>query len=88
MSRYEIRFDGQLDRGWSDWFDGFTVTNARDGTTSLTGPVADQAALHGLLRRVGDLGLTLISLNLLTPASATEPPPNPRRAPVDKESRA
>ena len=88
MSRYEIRFDGQLDRGWSDWFDGFTVTNARDGTTSLTGLVADQAALHGLLRRVGDLGLTLISLNLLTTASATEAPPRPGRAPADKKSRA
>ena len=61
--RYEIRLDGQLDQRWSDWFEGFTLTNESDGTTTLSGPEIDQAALHGLLRRVGDLGLTLISLN-------------------------
>ena len=62
--RYEIRLHGQLDQRWSDWFGGFTLTNQSDGTTTLTGPVIDQAALHGLLRRVGDLGVTLISLNI------------------------
>ena len=62
--RYEIRLHGQLDQRWSDWFEGFTLTNQSDGTTTLTGPVVDQAALHGLLRRVGDLGVTLISLNI------------------------
>lgn len=61
---YEIRLHGQLDQRWSDWFEGFTLTNQCDGTTVLTGPVVDQAALHGLLRRVGDLGVTLISLNI------------------------
>lgn len=62
--RYQIRLHGQLDQRWSDWFGGFTITNQSDGTTMLTGPVVDQAALHGLLRRVGDLGVTLISLNI------------------------
>ena len=65
MSRYEIRLQGQLDDSWSDWFEGFILTTESDGTTTLTGPVIDQAALHGLLRRVGDLGVTLISVNLL-----------------------
>jgi hypothetical protein len=64
-SRYEIRLRGQLDECWSDWFEGFTLTNESDGTTTLTGPVIDQAALHGLLRRVGDLGVALISVNVL-----------------------
>lgn len=62
--RYEIRLNGQLDQHWSDWFDGITLINESDGTTTLSGPRIDQAALHGLLRRVGDLGLTLISFNV------------------------
>lgn len=61
--RFEIRIQGQLDAGWSDWFDGFELTAGRDGTTILTGPVTDQAALHGILRRIGDVGLTLLSVN-------------------------
>lgn len=63
--RYEIRLQGRLDDSWSDWFEGFTLAGEGDGTTTLTGPVIDQAALHGLLRRVGDLGVTLISVNVL-----------------------
>jgi hypothetical protein len=66
MSRYEIRLAGQLDSRWSDWFEGFTLTTGTDGDTTLTGSVIDQAALHGLLRRVGDLGMTLISVNDLS----------------------
>ncbi|CAN5508033.1 hypothetical protein BH09ACT4_BH09ACT4_02940 [soil metagenome] len=62
---YEIRLQGQLDQRWSDWFEGFTLAIQSDGTTTLTGPVTDQAALHGLLRRVSDLGVTLISVNEL-----------------------
>lgn len=65
MSRYEIRLAGQLDSRWSDWFEGFTLTTDADGFTTLTGPIIDQAALHGLLRRVGDLGVPLISINAL-----------------------
>lgn len=63
--RYEIRLRGQLDSRWSDWFEGFALS-VSDGDTTLTGRVADQAALHGLLRRIGDLGLTLISVTALT----------------------
>jgi len=66
LHTYEIRLEGQLDACWTDWFDGFQLVDENDGTTTLTGPVVDQAALHGLLRRVGDLGATLISINILT----------------------
>jgi hypothetical protein len=76
--RYEIRVQGQLDESWSDWFEGFTLTNESDETTTLTGPVIDQAALHGLLRRVGDLGVTLISVNVLDGSPKVEPPHTPR----------
>lgn len=62
--RYEVRLHGQLDQRWTDWFEGFTLTSQSDGTTTLTGRVVDQAALHGLLRRIGDLGVTLISVNI------------------------
>jgi hypothetical protein len=65
IGRYQIRLHGQLDESWSDWFEGFTLINESDGTTTLTGPITDQAALHGLLRRVGDLGVTLISVNVI-----------------------
>lgn len=59
---YEIRVKDILDEKWSGWFDGFTVTQQGDGETLLTGPVADQAALHGLLSKVRDLGLPLLSI--------------------------
>ena len=59
---YEIRIKGHLDVRWSDWFYGLTITLEADGNTLLTGPVVDQAALHGLLKKVRDLGLTLISI--------------------------
>lgn len=71
--RYEIRLEGQLDQRWSDWFEGFTLTNESDGTTTLTGNVIDQAALHGLLRRVGDLGVALISVNPIDPTRPVPP---------------
>ena len=59
---YQIRLKGHLDRRWTDWFEGLTITHEGNGETFLTGPVADQAALHGLLRRVRDLGIPLISV--------------------------
>jgi hypothetical protein len=58
---YQIRIKGHLDRGWTDWFGGLTITLEDNGDTLLTGPVVDQAALHGLLKRVRDLGMPLIS---------------------------
>jgi hypothetical protein len=59
---YEIRLKGHLDARWADRFEGMNLTHKTDGTTNLSGPVADQAELHGLLRKVRDLGLTLISV--------------------------
>ena len=59
---YEIRLKGHLDDKWADWFDGLTITRADSGETLLRGPVVDQAALHGVLRNVRDLGLPLLSV--------------------------
>ncbi len=59
---YQIRIKGHLDDRWSDWFDGLTITQETDGNTLLTGPVVDQSALYGLLKKVHDLGLPLISV--------------------------
>ena len=66
---YQIQVEGRLRAGWSDWFDGLTITVGKETSgptiTTLTGPVADQAALHGILNRVRDLGLTLVSVQRL-----------------------
>jgi hypothetical protein len=59
---YQIRIKGFLDRQWTDWFGGMTVSPTEDGDTLLTGPVEDQAALHGLLKKVRDLGMSLVSV--------------------------
>jgi hypothetical protein len=59
---YHIRLAGHLDRHWTDWFEGLTISLEAGGATLLAGPVADQAALHGLLRKVRDLGLPLLSV--------------------------
>jgi len=63
---YEIRIEGHLDTRWQDWFEGMSVTLEADGTTLLSGPVPDQPALYGLLRKVRDLGLPLISVSQMT----------------------
>jgi hypothetical protein len=63
VGRYEIRLNGHLDARWATWFDGLSVSHEGDGTTVISGPVADQAALHGLLQRVRDLGLPLVSVS-------------------------
>jgi len=60
---YQIRIKGHLGRQWTDWFGGLTITLEDNGDTLLTGPVVDQAALHGLLKRVRDLGVRLLSVN-------------------------
>ena len=59
---FQIRLKGQLDARWTDWFGGMTVALTEEGHTLLTGPVADQAALHGILKKVRDLGLPLLAV--------------------------
>ena len=70
---YEIRVHGHLGTRWAAWFDGLTLTRGSDGTTTIHGPVADQAALHGLLQKIRDLGLPLISVNHATPGHPEAP---------------
>ncbi|BCW71332.1 hypothetical protein [Arthrobacter sp. NicSoilB8] len=65
---YRLRVAGRLDQHWSAWFGDFTVIHESDGTTSLSGVVPDQSALHGLLMKVRDLGLTLISVQAIEAA--------------------
>jgi len=69
--RYEIRIKGHLDDKWAGWFEGLTITREDNGETLLTGPVVDQAALHGLLRKVRDLGMPLLSVSRVRPGQAT-----------------
>jgi len=71
--RYEIRLKGHLDDRWADWFEGLTITREANGETLLAGPVADQAALHGLLKKVRDLGMSLISISPIEPDRPTTP---------------
>jgi hypothetical protein len=85
---YEVRLAGQLDPHWSAWFGGMTLTHEDDGTTSLRGVVADQAQLHGVLGRVRDLGVTLLSVHRTAstgdddgrhPAEPSQPAPTATR---------
>ena len=81
---YEIRIAGQLDPRWVAWFDGLSLTSGSDGTTVVCGPVVDQSALHGLLQKVRDIGLPLISvirvdLEVTTPAPHEALPTSSRR---------
>ena len=71
LDQYEICVKGHLDQRWSDWFEGFAIALTDNGETQLSGPVVDQAALYGLLIKVRDLGLPLVSVNS-TQANRTE----------------
>jgi hypothetical protein len=75
--RCEIRLKGHLAARWAAWFDRLTLTHHGDGTTIIHGQVADQAALYGLLQKIRDLGLPLISVNYVEPGSAPMPSPRP-----------
>ena len=77
--RYVIRIKGHLASRWGPRFDGMTLTTHDDGTTVIEGPVVDQSALHGLLRTVSDIGLPLLSVTQVDPATPHEP--TPRRKP-------
>ena len=76
--RYEIQLTGHLDARWAAWFDGLTVRRQSDGTTVISGHVPDQAALHGLLQRVRDLGLPLVSVKQVVAGRAETADPEPR----------
>jgi len=69
---YEIRLKGHLDDRWSDRFEGLAITLEENGNTLLTGPVIDQAALHGLLKKVRDLGIALISVSPVAPDPSSD----------------
>jgi len=69
---YQIRIEGHLGHEWTDWFEGLTITLEEDGDTLLTGPVIDQAALHGLLKKVRDLGMPLVSVSPLEHGQADQ----------------
>ena len=70
--QYEIRIRGHLDAHWASRFEGLTITREEDGNTLLTGPVVDQAALHGLLKKVRDLGLALVSVSPVDPGRSDQ----------------
>ena len=74
---YEIRIKGHLDDRWADWFEGLTITREDNGETLLSGKVVDQAALHGLLRKVRDLGMPLVSVIHIEPEEPDKSHNNP-----------
>jgi hypothetical protein len=75
---YQIRIKGHLSPRWEDWFTGLSITLTDTGETLLTGPVVDQAALYGLLKKVRDLGIPLLSVGPVTPGQAIQGSPSPK----------
>ncbi len=69
---FQIRIQGHLGRQWAGWFDGLTIVLEEDGNTLLSGPVADQSALHGILKKIRDLGMPLLSINSVDPNQSTK----------------
>jgi hypothetical protein len=76
--RYEIRLRGHLETRWAAWFDGMTLSHENDGSTILSGPIVDQAALHGLLQKVRDTGVPLVSVTHIDPDQPRAPGLEPR----------
>jgi hypothetical protein len=85
--RYEIRLQGHLDSRWAAWFDGLSLTNESDGTTIIHSPVADQAALYGLLQKVRDIGLPLVSVTQVQPDQPECPPSSPGNSSIQPRRR-
>ena len=83
IPQYEIRVKGHLGSRWTAWFDGLSITNEDGGTTVISGPVVDQAALHGLLHKLRDAGISLVSLTELPPGA----PHSPIVAPIAPHTR-
>jgi hypothetical protein len=79
VSFYKIRVKGRLDERWSEWFDGLEITNLENGETMLSGEIVDQAALHGVLNKVRDLGLPLIAVTGDGPDHQEEPAIRPEQ---------
>ena len=77
---YRLRVNGHLDQHWSSWFGDLTLTHEDDGTTCLTGAIADQAQLHGLLAKIRDLGVTLISVEVVDVTTTERAAPPTREA--------
>ena len=77
---YQIRVRGHLESRWAAWFDGMSLTHETDGTTNISGPVVDQAALHGLLHTLRDTGLPLVSVTQVEPDRTDVPPIDHRSA--------
>ena len=75
--RYEIRIKGHLDDQWADWFGGLSIRLEENGSTLLRGPVVDQSALYGLLKKVRDLGMALVSVNPVQPDPGDAPEVKP-----------
>ncbi len=83
--RYHIRVKGHLDPSWSVWFDDLTITNEANGDAVIAGPIVDQAALHGVLIKVRDLGLTLLGVSLVAADGAVANPHAPNLQGVTDE---
>jgi hypothetical protein len=81
--RYDIRLRGHLEARWAAWFDGLSVSPGSDGTTVISGSVPDQAALHGLLNKVRDLGLPLVSVTRVGPAGSNAPTTESHQIPTN-----
>jgi hypothetical protein len=80
--RYEIRLKGHLESRWASWFDGLALTKESDGSTVIRGIVADQSALHGLLQKVRDLGVPLLSVTRIESEEAASVPPTEQLSPT------
>ena len=75
MPQVDIRFEGHLDETWAEWLDGFTFTHTAEDETCLTGPIQDQAALYGLIAKLRDLGVSLVSVLVSEKTALEQPPP-------------